>query len=96
MLTSAKRKGNKVMFMIIYLCPGDYHRYHSPATFSAEYRRHIPGYMELPRPSYVAKHPYLHKTSERVNVFGEWENGFFAVSFVGATNVGSIELHFDK
>ena len=52
--------------------------------------------MELPRPSYVAKHPYLHKTSERVNVFGEWTHGFLAVSFVGATNVGSIQLHFDS
>ena len=52
--------------------------------------------MELPRPSYLAKHPYLHKTSERVNVFGGWAHGFLAVSFVGATNVGSIQLHFDK
>ena len=35
MLQLAKERGNKVMFMIIYLCPGDYHRYHSPATFNA-------------------------------------------------------------
>ena len=84
------------MLMIIYLCPGDYHRYHSPATFKVLYRRHIAGYLELPRPSYLVMYPHLHKTSERVNVIGEWEHGFIAVGIVGALNVGSIQLHFDK
>ena len=46
--------------------------------------------------SYVAKHPDVHMTSERANVFGTWEYGFLAVSFVGALNVGSMQLHFDK
>ena len=96
MVNAAKDRGNKVMLMIMYLCPGDYHRYHSPATFTAGYRRHIAGFLQCVDPSYIEQHPYVHKTNERVNIFGNWNYGFLAVSFVGALNVGSIQLHFDK
>lgn len=95
LMQAAVDRGNKLMYMIIYLSPADYHRYHSPASFTANYRRHIPGYLELVRPSYLEKHPDTLKTSERVNVLGDWKHGFFAMSFVGARNVGSIKLHFD-
>lgn len=83
------------MFMVVYLAPGDYHRFHSPASFTANYRRHIPGYLEPVDPRYLKKHRDVFKSNERVNLFGDWTFGFFAVSFVGATNVGSIKLHFD-
>jgi len=44
-LDSAKDRGNKVKYCVIYLAPGDYHRYHSPTYFTANYRRHIAGYL---------------------------------------------------
>ena len=28
-------------------------------------------------------------------MFGDWTYGFFSISFVGATNVGSVKIHFD-
>lgn len=88
-------RGNKMMYLVIYLSPGDYHRYHSPAYFIANYRRHIAGYLEPVRPSYLEKHKEVLKNNERVNVLGSWYHGFFAMSFIGALNVGSINLHFD-
>lgn len=94
-ITSAKERGRKVMFIVIYLAPGDYHRYHSPASFTASYRRHLPGYLEPVDPRYLKKHRDVLKNNERVNLLGDWTFGFFAVSFVGATNVGSIKIHFD-
>lgn len=87
--------GNKLFYMVIYLAPSDYHRFHSPAICNAEYRRHIAGYLDPVKPSYVNKHKDVFKNNERVNLFGNWSKGFFFQSFVGALNVGSIKLTFD-
>ncbi|XP_034752954.1 phosphatidylserine decarboxylase proenzyme, mitochondrial [Etheostoma cragini] len=34
--------------------------------------------------------------NERVVLTGQWEHGFFSLTAVGATNVGSIRVYFDK
>ena len=94
-IDAAKARKNKIGFMVLYLSPKDYHRFHSPANFTASYRRHIAGYLEPVDPRYVARHRDVFKSNERVSILGEWTHGFLAVSFVGATNVGSIKLHFD-
>lgn len=88
-------RGNKLFYTVIYLAPSDYHRFHSPTVYNAEQRRHIAGYLDPVKPSYVNKHKDVFKNNERVNVFGNWSKGFFLQSFVGALNVGSIKLHFD-
>lgn len=84
--------------MVIYLSPGDYHRFHSPAIHTAYFRRHIAGYLSPVKPSYVRNHKDVFKNNERVNIFGDWcggQNNFFFLSYVGALNVGSIKLDFD-
>ena len=97
MLDSVKAKGNELHYMVIYLSPGDYHRFHSPAIHRGLYRRHIAGYLSPVKPSYVNKHRDVFKNNERVNIFGQWKDSddFFFTSFVGALNVGSILLDFD-
>ena len=47
------------------------------------------------KPSYVQRNKHVFKDNERVNLFGEWNYGFFAYSAIGALNVGSICLNFD-
>lgn len=94
-IQSAKQRGNMIKYAVIYLAPQDYHRYHSPAHFTANYRRHIAGYLEPVMPSYLMKHKDVLRQNERVNVLGEWTHGFFTISFIGALNVGSIKLLFD-
>ncbi len=85
--------------MVIYLSPGDYHRFHSPAIHTARFRRHIAGYLSPVKPSFVKNHQDVFKNNERVNIFGDWfgaERNFFFMSYVGALNVGSIKLDFDS
>eukprot|EP00347_Sterkiella_histriomuscorum_P005657 403355758 len=95
-IQGADQRGNKIMYLVIYLAPGDYHRYHSPSHFIANYRRHIVGYLEPVMPKYLENHKDVLKENERVNLLGEWTHGLFAISFVGALNVGSIKVNFDE
>ena len=44
----------------------------------------------------LKKHKNVLKENERVNLLGDWKHGFFSISFVGALNVGSIQVNFDE
>jgi len=80
---------------VLYLAPGDYHRFHSPASWKVRWRRHSPGHLLSVSPSIVGRIPGLFNLNERVSYLGEWEHGFFSMTAVGATNVGSVVVDFD-
>ncbi|CAI2368306.1 unnamed protein product [Moneuplotes crassus] len=95
-LDKIKKRGNEMKYILLYLSPSDYHRYHSPTSFTTSYRRHIPGTLYPVMPSFVKKKPEVFNANERVILLGDWIHGFFTTSFIGATNVGSIVVNFDK
>jgi phosphatidylserine decarboxylase len=87
--------GNGLFFAVVYLAPGDYHRFHSPTAWVVEKRRHFAGELYSVAP-YVAKRLHnLFVLNERVALLGRWRYGFFSMVPVGATNVGSIVINFD-
>ncbi|KAI8590948.1 phosphatidylserine decarboxylase 1 precursor [Geranomyces variabilis] len=87
--------GNSLFFAVVYLAPGDYHRFHSPADWKADRRRHFSGELYSVSPLAVNMIKNLFVLNERVVLMGEWAHGFFSMIPVGATNVGSIKVDFD-
>jgi len=79
---------------VLYLAPGDYHRFHSPVDWRIHNRIYYSGNYYPVRPSYFNFFNYksLLGSNERVVLSGEWRHGFFSFIPVGATNVGSIHL----
>ncbi|XP_028966605.1 phosphatidylserine decarboxylase proenzyme, mitochondrial [Galendromus occidentalis] len=81
---------------VVYLAPGDYHRFHSPADWTVLRRRHFPGKLLSVKPRVASWVKGLFNINERVVYCGEWQHGFFSMTAVGATNVGSIKCIFDE
>ncbi|XXH00463.1 tau 95 subunit of transcription factor TFIIIC [Hypoxylon texense] len=83
-------------YAVVYLAPGDYHRFHSPANWVVERRRHFAGELFSVSPYLQRTLPGLFTLNERVVLLGRWRWGFFSFVPVGATNVGSIAVNFDR
>lgn len=87
---------NQLYQCIVYLAPGDYHRFHSPADWTVERRKHFPGELFSVNPSVARWLQGLFCLNERVVYSGNWDHGYFSMTAVGATNVGSISVEFDQ
>jgi len=87
-----EKQGKKMYHCVLYLAPGDYHRIHAPVDWSVSERRHFPGNLFPVNKIAARLIPSLFIENERVALLGEWEHGFFSLTAVGATNVGSIVL----
>ncbi|KAF7688524.1 phosphatidylserine decarboxylase proenzyme, mitochondrial isoform X2 [Silurus meridionalis] len=90
------KKGNDLFHCVVYLAPGDYHCFHSPTDWRVSHRRHFPGSLMSVNPGIARWIKELFCHNERVVLSGEWRHGFFSLTAVGATNVGSIRIYFDK
>lgn len=89
-------KSTSLYYAVIYLAPGDYHRFHSPTNWVVESRRHFAGELYSVSPYLQRTLPGLFTLNERVVLLGRWRWGFFSFVPVGATNVGSIKINFDR
>ncbi|KAK5959345.1 phosphatidylserine decarboxylase 1 PWA37_003300 [Arxiozyma heterogenica] len=94
--SNVEPKNTDLYFAVIYLSPGDYHHYHSPVDWVCKKRRYFPGELFSVSPYFQRNFPNLFVLNERVALLGYWKHGFFSMTPVGATNVGSIKLSFDQ
>jgi phosphatidylserine decarboxylase len=93
--SEAQIKYENGYFITYYLCPTDYHRVHSPVDGMIQRVTHIPGELWPVNKWSVENIHDLFSVNERIVVELATEVGPVAVIFVGATNVGKIELSFD-
>lgn len=91
-----RKDGTSLYHCIIYLAPGDYHRFHSPTSWKPNIRRHFHGELLSVSPKVANLVPGLFCINERAAYIGEWEHGFFSFTAVGATNVGSVQVFIDQ
>ncbi|XP_013110579.2 phosphatidylserine decarboxylase proenzyme, mitochondrial [Stomoxys calcitrans] len=92
-----KKDGTTNLYQcVIYLAPGDYHRFHSPTEWQAELRRHFTGELLSVSPKIATWLPGLFCLNERALYLGQWKYGFFSYTAVGATNVGSMQFVMDE
>ena len=94
--SSTPKVPTSLYYIVFYLAPGDYHRFHSPASWVVERRRHFAGELYSVSPYLQRTLPGLFTLNERVVLLGRWRWGFFSFTPVGATNVGSIKINFDR
>lgn len=87
--------GHRLYSCVVYLAPGDYHRFHAPTDWTVTARRHFSGRLFSVKPSFVATLPDLFSINERVVYAGQWKHGFFSMTAVGATNVGTVNVFCD-
>eukprot|EP00055_Hartaetosiga_balthica_P016645 m.105936 g.105936 ORF g.105936 m.105936 type:complete len:343 (+) comp9143_c0_seq2:1-1029(+) len=86
------QEGNALFHCVLYLAPGDYHRFHSPVEWTSDKLTHIAGDLLSVAPSVAKAIPGLFCLNERVVQLGNWEHGSFYFCAVGAYNVGSIVM----
>jgi phosphatidylserine decarboxylase len=86
------KPGNAIFHCVLYLAPGDYHHFHSPALWTARTARHFAGHLFSVSPIAAKLIPDLFVLNERVVLSGDWQHGYFSYTAVGAYNVGSMAI----
>ena len=83
-------------YCVLYLCPGDYHRFHSPTDFHLQRAQHFAG--EVLSVNRISLHLLndVFTVNERVVLSGQWSQGQLHYAAVAAHGVGNIKMSFEE
>jgi len=86
----------RIKYAVLYLAPGDYHRVHAPCRIKVHEGDHYSGEALPLFKGLLTRLNDVFTVNERVVLTGSWEHGRMWVGLVGAYNVNSIKLAFEK
>lgn len=88
-----RNPGNELFYYVLYLGPGDYHRFHAPFDVSFDNAGHFNGELMPVNPKFLQSFPNVFAVNERVALVGEWKHGYVAYCPVSALGVGNIFIN---
>eukprot|EP00761_Pharyngomonas_kirbyi_P001277 gb/GECH01001280.1/.p1 GENE.gb/GECH01001280.1/~~gb/GECH01001280.1/.p1 ORF type:complete len:568 (+),score=139.28 gb/GECH01001280.1/:1-1704(+) len=92
-LPKPSHPNNKIYYYVIYLGPGDYHRFHSPYDWHVDTVRHVTGQLFPVAPWFLRRVPNVFALNERVVLSGTWSEGRCWYVPIGASGVGTININ---
>lgn len=95
-IEDCREKYDEGYFLTYYLSPKDYHRVHSPVDGMITQIKYCTGDLWPVNDWSIQNIPQVYEQNERIYVELATEYGPVGVIFVGATNVGSIALKFER
>jgi phosphatidylserine decarboxylase len=83
-------------YIVLYLCPGDYHRFHSPTKFRVTNAKHFTGEVLSVNKASLSLLNDVFSVNERVVLGGTWSQGNMWYTAVAAHGVGNMKLSFEN
>ena len=83
-------------YIVLYLCPGDYHRFHSPTQFHVTHAKHFSGEVISVNKAALKYLNDIFTVNARVVLGGTWSQGNMWYTAVAAHGVGNIKLSFEN
>jgi phosphatidylserine decarboxylase len=95
-LATTGKSAPVLKYIVLYLCPGDYHRFHSPTQFHVSHAKHFSGEVISVNKAALAVLNDVFSVNERVVLGGTWSQGNMWYTAVAAHGVGNIKLSFEN
>jgi phosphatidylserine decarboxylase len=96
-MTKSSGKSKSVLkYIVLYLCPGDYHRFHSPTNFHVTSGKHFSGEVLSVNRLSLGFLNDVFTVNERVVLSGTWSQGQMHYGAVAAHGVGNIKMSFEN
>ena len=95
-MSESGKSGAVLKYIVLYLCPGDYHRFHAPTAYHVTGAKHFSGEVLSVNKLSLKYLNDVFSVNERVVLSGTWSQGNMWYTAVAAHGVGNMKLSFEN